>query len=375
MRFSKKYDVFISYAIEDKYPVAETIASSLKQNGIKVWYVGSELKVGDAISTVISEGLRNSNYCILILSPFYTRHWTLVELYRFIEKEQLEKKILILPVWHNIDYKEAKEKYPMIADRYAMSTQKGLDAVSESLCEVIRKKKKSDLLHTIKMGSAAAIFLATCVIAILFLWQKYSSPALHLPSKQFVQNAIEKQSADFQAKLENNLRKKVVTSKGKAVPLDSITGAYNMFVTTSKRERNEYRFTGQSTIMSGYKNIEDLGVTISDAPYDGYGISSPTSYLTIAETRFYPDTVFNYSFILLNRSPLSFTIDTLYASAGHLHAHVTYKQNIRSVEGTLTYPNKTAPVRKQQIQLTGYKPSEEYVFELKNGVWSICEVK
>lgn len=375
MRFSKKYDVFISYAIEDKYPVAETIASSLKQNGIKVWYVGSELKVGDAISTVISEGLRNSNYCILILSPFYTRHWTLVELYRFIEKEQLEKKILILPVWHNIDYEEAKEKYPMIADRYAMSTQKGLDAVSESLCEVIRKKKKSDLLHTIKIISATAVFLVTCIIAVFFLYQKYASPALHLPSKQFVQNAIEKQTGEFQAKLENNLQKKVVTSKGKAVPVDSIISVYNLFVTTSNRERNEYRFTGQSILVSGYKNIEDLGISISDAPYDGYGISSPAGYLTVADYRFHPDTVFNYSFILVNRSPLAFTIDTVFESGEKLHTRVTYKQNIRSIEGTLTYPIKTGPVRKQQIQLTGYKPTEEYVFELKNGVWSISEVK
>jgi hypothetical protein len=375
MFFSKKYDVFISYAIEDKFTVAEIIASKLKKNGIKVWYGGSELKVGDPISTVINSGLRNSNYCILILSPFYIRHWTIVELYSFIEKEQLEKKILILPIWHNLDYKEAKEKYPIIADRFAMSTQNGLDEVSSELCKVIWQKKKSDSVNRVKRFSIALLFFIACITSIFFIYRNYSPTKSRLPSKQIVQTAIEKRTAEFQSELENNFQKKCAIANGKKVSLDSISNAYTRFVNFTKYDRNEYRFTGQSTVVSGSRNVQDLGISISGTPYNRYGMTNTSNYLLEHCCKLRPDTTFNYSFTLLNDLPLTFVVDTIFESEGKIHAFVTYSQNIRSVEGILSYPLKKSRVRKQLIQFTGYKPTEEYIFEIKNGIWIINEVK
>src|SRR6201999_2601553 len=115
MIWPKKYDVFISYAIEDKESVAETIASDLENFGLRVYYVGRELQVGDEISEVISIGLKSSSYFVMVLSPFYKRKWTIVEGYRFIQKEKDENKKLIFPVWHNINLEEAQSQYPELA--------------------------------------------------------------------------------------------------------------------------------------------------------------------------------------------------------------------------------------------------------------------
>ena len=373
MSFPKKYDVFISYAIEDKYPVAESIALHLKQHGIKVWYVGNELKVGDLISTVIGHGLRNSTYCILILSPFYIRHWTVVELYRFIEKEQIEKKILILPVWHNMDYGEAKKKYPILADRYALSTEKGLDAVSNSLLEVIRKKKKSDSSNAVKRFATKTLFSIACAMALFSICQKYFHSPFPLPSRQFVQNAIEKRTTDFQTRLENDMQRKLAMTPGEIVPIDSVIAAYNNFIRSGKHERNEYRFTGDNFLVSGSRNIADLGISVDNTPYDAYGISFPVCYHL--ENHFHSDSINNYSFTIMNHIPLSFTIDTLFESGGKAHARIAYSQNIRCVEGTLACPKENGQARKQQIELSGYKPSEEYIFEMKNGSWGLSEIK
>ncbi len=375
MANNKKYDVFISYAIEDKFPVAETIAICLKEKGIKAWYGGNELKVGDSVSAVINEGLRNSNYFIFILSPSYIRNWTIVELYTFVEKERQQKKKLILPVWHTISFEEAKQNHPIISDLFGISTDYGLEAVCQNLYEAILKRKKEDHTQRLKLISQRTFYFLLCFTAIFFIYKNYSCSTLPLPSKQSVQSEIKKRTAAFQLNLENELQKRLIIEKGNPVPVDSVISAYNIFLTTSNHKRNDFRFESEAINISGIKNIEALGINIIDAPYNNYGLSTVAAYSFTYENRFIPDTVFNYSFMLINLLPLTFTIDTLYESGEKVHAHVTYKQNIRTIDGTYSYKIKTGTLRKQQIQLTGHKPSEEYIFELKNGSWNICEVK
>lgn len=372
MLLFKKYDVFISYAIEDKIPVAETIVSSLKQNGIKVWYVGSELKVGDAISTVIGSGLRNSRYCILILSPNYERHWTIVELYTFIQKEQLEKKILILPVWHNIDYREAREKHPIIADRYAISTKAGLESVSVNLCEVIRSKKKTDRRKAVKQVSVVLIFTIACLAAIYFSYRSMTPSSAFLPSKELVQNLIQKRTDNFQAKLDNDLQKKAVLQQEKKIPADTLIRVYKDFINSGKYERNEYKYNGDVLTATGFTNIKALGIFTSDNPYNGYGIASPACYLFEDTGSASP----KYSFTLTNQAPVSFVIDTLYESGEKkVLVHVVYSQYIRAIQGTYIFSSGRHQPRKQSISITGFKPEEEYFLENRNGTWVLNGAK
>lgn len=375
MRLFKTHDVFISYAIEEKHSVAKLLASCLEKKKIKVWYAGNELKAGDSISTVINKGLRSSKYFILILSPSYTRHWTFLELHAFIEKERQEKKILVLPVWHEINYEEARTLHPEIADRYAVSTANGLEHVCQQLHQSILARKKEDRVIAVKKIVKTVPALLVLFAAIFWICRWYFTPAFKLPSKAIIVAAIQKQTDRIQAKLDNDLRKEIESAKGKTVTLDAVINAYNRFLSTSATYRNLYRFSGDAATITGAKNLETLGMPPSDAPYAKYGMSSPACYVLQNNCRFAKDTSFHYSFIMINESALTFTIDTLFESEGKLHACVTYTQNIRSVEGELMYPIKTGPTRKQVISISGYKPSEEYILEQRKGAWIISEVK
>ena len=52
-----QWDVFISHASEDKYTVARPLASLLSKAGLHVWLDEAELKLGDNLSSRISEHL------------------------------------------------------------------------------------------------------------------------------------------------------------------------------------------------------------------------------------------------------------------------------------------------------------------------------
>ena len=75
------YDVFISHASENKADVALPLANLLKRQGIKVWLDSFELKLGDSLSRSIDQGLSESRFGIVILSPeFLRKDWPRREL-------------------------------------------------------------------------------------------------------------------------------------------------------------------------------------------------------------------------------------------------------------------------------------------------------
>ena len=75
------YDVFISHASENKADVALPLANLLKRQGIKVWLDSFELKLGDSLSRSIDQGVAESRFGMVILSPeFLRKDWPRREL-------------------------------------------------------------------------------------------------------------------------------------------------------------------------------------------------------------------------------------------------------------------------------------------------------
>lgn len=134
---STLWDVFISYASEDKNAVARPLAENLKKAGVRVWLDEHELKLGDSLSRKIDQGLALSRFGVVILSPsFFAKHWPRAELAGLRATEEDGQK-RILPVWHNID-KAAIAKYsPIVADLLAIPTSAGLEKVSQAILDVI----------------------------------------------------------------------------------------------------------------------------------------------------------------------------------------------------------------------------------------------
>jgi len=132
------WDVFISHAWEDKEDIAGPLAEALRRKGLRVWYDEFTLTLGDSLRRSIDRGLAQSRYGVVILSPhFFAKEWTQYELDGLVTKEVSSGKT-ILPVWHNITREDVSRFSPTLADKLAVSTGKGLNAVVEEILRALR---------------------------------------------------------------------------------------------------------------------------------------------------------------------------------------------------------------------------------------------
>jgi hypothetical protein len=134
------YDVFISHASEDKEAIARPLYEALKARGLSVWFDEAELTLGDSLRRKIDDGLARCRYGIVILSPrFLEKEWPQRELDGLVARETASGQKALLPVWHELE-KQALVRYsPMLADRLAADTRKGLEPLVAQIERVLAK--------------------------------------------------------------------------------------------------------------------------------------------------------------------------------------------------------------------------------------------
>lgn len=138
-----EWDVFVSHAWEDKQRIALPLAKALINKGLAVWYDEFTLKLGDSLRRSIDQGLKNSRYGIVILSPsFFTKEWTQKELDALAGLEADGRQV-ILPIWHEVDASQVRRYSPMLADRIAASSSDGLEHVVEAILKAISRSATS----------------------------------------------------------------------------------------------------------------------------------------------------------------------------------------------------------------------------------------
>jgi TIR domain-containing protein len=132
------WDAFVSHATEDKEAFARPLAEALRARGLSIWYDEFTLTVGDSLRRSIDRGLARSQFGVVVLSPnFFSKEWPQKELDGLVAREVDGKKV-ILPVWHNIDVEGIRRFSPMLADRVAVSSRNGLQAVVNALIAGMR---------------------------------------------------------------------------------------------------------------------------------------------------------------------------------------------------------------------------------------------
>jgi hypothetical protein len=135
-----KWDIFISHAWEDKLSVARPLADLLTKEGLSVWIDENELKLGDSLRKKIDHGLAQSRFGVVILSEaFFSKNWPQAELNALASMESGRRKV-ILPVWHQIKFGDIAKFSLLLADRFAVSTDKGIEHVGLQVMRVIRRK-------------------------------------------------------------------------------------------------------------------------------------------------------------------------------------------------------------------------------------------
>ena len=133
----KRWDFFLSHTSDDKIEVARPLYEALTDMGYAVWYDEATLRVGDSLRERIDEGLSNSRFGILILSPaFFEKPWPKNELAGLFAIETNSGTNAILPIWHSIDGDELVKFSPMLSDRVSTRTNIGIRAVADVVAEV-----------------------------------------------------------------------------------------------------------------------------------------------------------------------------------------------------------------------------------------------
>jgi hypothetical protein len=106
-----------------------------------VWYDEYSLKVGDNLREKIEKGLKETEKCIVILSPNFltNRGWGKAEFDSIFTREILEKKNVILPIWHNVGVQEIYDYSPGLANKVALNSSMGAVQLAAKLANAIRR--------------------------------------------------------------------------------------------------------------------------------------------------------------------------------------------------------------------------------------------
>lgn len=113
--------LFLSHTSIDK-PFVEKLAHDLNELGIDSWYDKHEIKVGESIFWKVEEGLKESEYFAIVLSPDALKsEWVKAELSTAWSKKMLAGNNAILPILYrdceppcllrSIKYADFRSKY------------------------------------------------------------------------------------------------------------------------------------------------------------------------------------------------------------------------------------------------------------------------
>lgn len=131
---------FISHDSSDKKELVRPLAQQLSKMMCPIWYDEYSLVVGSSLRESIERGLKETNKCVLVISPDFisNKGWGKAEFDSIFTKEILKKENLILPVWHNVTVEQVYEYSPRLADKVALNSDIGVEELARKLASEIR---------------------------------------------------------------------------------------------------------------------------------------------------------------------------------------------------------------------------------------------
>ena len=131
------HDAFICHASEDKEVFVRGLAEALRSRRVDVWYDEFSLKPGDSLRRSIDNGLKSSTLGIVILSKwFFDKSWSQWELDGLVQREMDGPSKVIVPVWLDVARDEVVAYSPSLADRVALKSLNGIEAVADGILSV-----------------------------------------------------------------------------------------------------------------------------------------------------------------------------------------------------------------------------------------------
>ena len=116
-----EWDLFVSYASEDREVLVKPLVSTLRELGLRPWWDELELKVGDSLlDKIIHTGLARSRFGVVVISPsFLNKPWPKYELTGLTTRELTGSKV-VLPLWYGVTFQDVVSYSPPLADKKAI---------------------------------------------------------------------------------------------------------------------------------------------------------------------------------------------------------------------------------------------------------------
>lgn len=142
---SRPFDVFVAYSAKDSGELAEKLTGALHDHEIKVWLDKEQVHLGDDLFEKISEGMNQSRYGLVILSPtFFNSDWSSRELEALLKGER-DGSQPILPIWHGVSEREVLEHAPSLASKFAIiSKDESVEELATAVAAVAHSEVPSE---------------------------------------------------------------------------------------------------------------------------------------------------------------------------------------------------------------------------------------
>jgi hypothetical protein len=135
MNSAKEWDLFISYASEDKVEFVTPLVQELERLGIRVWFDAHTLRLGSKLAEEIDRGLAHSRFGVVVLShAFFKKRWPKRELAGLVQREVAAKSV-ILPIWHGVTYEDVLEFSSTLANTIAENSEHGISPVARAIAK------------------------------------------------------------------------------------------------------------------------------------------------------------------------------------------------------------------------------------------------
>lgn len=128
------FDLFVSYAGEDDQPLVHPLVEELQRRGLKVWYAGQQLTMGDSLAEKINAGLARSRFGIVVLSrAFLGKRWPMIELQTLIAIAATVGRKKLLPIWHDVTLDELAVEVPTIVGLRGVPSTVGIRSLADEI--------------------------------------------------------------------------------------------------------------------------------------------------------------------------------------------------------------------------------------------------
>lgn len=366
-----EYDVFISYAVEDKIDIITDLVEKLKEAGVKVWYAGQQLIAGHDVEEMIRDGLAKSRHGIVVLSHnYFAKDWPRRELHALWGREN-SKERKIFPVWHKITKEEIELYDPLLGRNWGITTEKGVDFVVKKLVETINHsrnepftiiKKEPGKISLRKIFIITLITLIASVLVYYFLiWD--------VPSNKLINNNIEQRITTLQNQIDNQHTGEMNRRNGSAATIEQVQAYFERYNGLKSQFRNIYSLNTGYADISHKKNVASaIGMDPETLdPHNSYGFKSPAIF--VIDEKPSPHTM-DVKYIFLNSKPVTYKIvheekpdDFSYVVS------VAYTNPIRYLAVDLIYSKRSDWMKQKETALTGLLPLEKYHFTKKGNDW------